>query len=71
MYFEPQLLLMHRGKQVQEASIFLGFSFKRGNPQPWNLVEIDHIMVNAFDILHRDVGITEVHKLLSYEGDLL
>jgi len=61
---------MHRGKHAQEASIFIGYSFKRGNPQPWNLMKIDHIMVNAFDILHRDVGITEAHKLLSYEGEI-
>lgn len=51
-------------------SIFLGYSFKRGNPRPWEFFEVDRLMVNAYDIVSRDTSVKDVHKLLSFEGEV-
>lgn len=61
---------MHRGNKLKSPSIFLGYSFKRGNPEPWKFFKINHLMVNAYDIMKKNIEIRDMHKSLSYEGTL-
>ena len=61
---------MRRGKELDSPSIFLGYSFGRGNPEPWKFFNINHLMVNAYDLITRNIAIKDMHKFLSYRGIL-
>ncbi|HEY9204991.1 MAG TPA: hypothetical protein VIO58_03630 [Candidatus Methanoperedens sp.] len=54
--------MLHEG-----PSIFLGYSFGRGNPKPWEYFKIPYLMINAYDIITR-IPNKNVHKALSYDG---
>jgi queuine/archaeosine tRNA-ribosyltransferase len=53
---------------LDNNSIFLGYSFGRGNPRPWGLFEVPSLMVNAYDIIKQKVKIASIHDLLAYNG---
>ena len=51
---------------------FLGYSFRRGNPEPWRAFDVPYLMINAFDFSSR-FGSGErsdhtVQTLLGYNG---
>lgn len=48
--------------------LFLGYSFERGNPKPWDYFEVQNVMINAYDVITRCRSIQSAHKLLSYNG---
>lgn len=54
----------------REVKIFLGYSFGRGNPQPWHFFSIPNLMVNAFDIAERNIPISLIHETLNYKGNV-
>jgi len=52
----------------ETLSLFLGYSFKRGNPKPWDYFKVPNVMINAYDVMTRCHSIRPAHKLLSYGG---
>lgn len=53
---------------IKDPTIFLGYSFERGNPRPWKFFKVPNIMVNAYDFLKTNQPQVPIHKLLSYRG---
>ncbi len=61
--------------RVSSGTAFLGYSFRRGNPEPWKSFEVPHLIVNAYDFSRRLGstlgGTTTAKELLGFEGYLL
>jgi queuine/archaeosine tRNA-ribosyltransferase len=60
---------------VSPGTAFLGYSFRRGNPEPWKSFSVRHLMVNAYDF-SRKFGTSvcdtsNAKELLGYDGYLL
>lgn len=53
---------------VNSPSIFIGYSFGRGNPRPWEYFKIPNLMVNGYDILKKESSVETIHNILSYNG---
>jgi len=61
--------------RVNPGTAFLGYSFRRGNPEPWKSFRVPHLMVNAFDFSRKfrssDRESTTAKELLGYDGYVL
>ena len=61
--------------RLEPGTAFLGYSFRRGNPEPWKSFPVRHLLINAHDYRSRfrteDGEATAARDLLGYHGYLL